>query len=134
MFFAQISDAVVCPGMSKVISATEQGRLFIFEAVVDLMLDQDQIADEQVETKNIVIVAHEVSFQTNLKINQPQIKTSQTWANQGRVLLMVGRSIEFMPISLTSIFAFLGLKLNFEFNKLGRFQCFVWSNDPTCCI
>ena len=48
--------------MSKVISATEQGRLYIFEAVVDLMLDQDQIADEQVETKNIVIVAHEVSF------------------------------------------------------------------------
>ena len=56
----KVSDAVLCPGMSKVIAASEQGRLFVFPAVLEASFDEDRLADEQVETKHIVIVAHEV--------------------------------------------------------------------------
>jgi hypothetical protein len=43
----QVSDAILCPGMSKIVAASEQGRLFVFPAVVEANFDEDRIADEQ---------------------------------------------------------------------------------------
>jgi hypothetical protein len=53
--------------MSKVIAASEQGRLFVFPALLEASFDEDRLADEQVETKHIVIVAHEVIPQHNFQ-------------------------------------------------------------------
>ncbi len=50
------------------IGATEQGRLFVFPAEVEPHFDEDQLVDEQVETKHILIVAHEVSSTQKLVI------------------------------------------------------------------
>ena len=38
-----MTDAAVCPDMSKVVVASEQGRLFVFPAVVEATFDEDQV-------------------------------------------------------------------------------------------
>ncbi len=38
-----MTDATVCPDMSKVVVASEQGRLFVFPAVVEATFDEDQV-------------------------------------------------------------------------------------------
>ena len=39
----KVTDAVVCPDMSKVVVASEQGRLFVFPAIVEATFDEDQV-------------------------------------------------------------------------------------------
>ncbi len=43
MIYQKVTDAAVCPDMSKVVVASEQGRLFIFPAVVEATFDEDQV-------------------------------------------------------------------------------------------
>ena len=38
-----MTDAAVCPDMSKVVVASEQGRLFVFPAIVEATFDEDQV-------------------------------------------------------------------------------------------
>jgi len=58
------------------IGATEQGRLFVFPAEVEPQFDEGQVIDEQVETKHILIVAHEVKKWANFQ-NLSVLKTIQ---------------------------------------------------------
>ena len=54
-------DACLCPGMNKVVTATNRGRLTLFDAKVrGKVIDSSLPVNEHVETKMIVKVAHEV--------------------------------------------------------------------------
>ena len=57
-----LSDACLCPGMSKVVAATNRGKLMLFDAKVGgKVIDSSLPVNEHVETKMIVKVAHEVN-------------------------------------------------------------------------
>ena len=57
----KVTDAVLGRGMHKIVVSSDKGRLIVFQAVVqDRLNDVGQLIDEQVESKHILKVAHEV--------------------------------------------------------------------------
>lgn len=58
----QLTDASLCPGMSKLVVGTNRGRLLLFDATFNGQANETNLPiKEHVETKLIVKVAHEVS-------------------------------------------------------------------------
>ena len=58
-----MTEGILCPGIGKMIAATDRGFLFVFPGYIRNRIDPDHtLAEEQVETKHIIKVAHEVRF------------------------------------------------------------------------